>query len=148
VPIVFTGPIDQFFDYAAGPLGWRTLDFSWEHPPTGDFQGCAVMNYADLDVSWTRIIEFRHFHQERNYPSDRTVIAREFARFAEAGEEPYYPINRPQDRQRLDSYRELAAGLAQVHFGGRLGRYQYLDMDAAVAAALHICGDLPGGQNN
>ncbi|MDR1635141.1 MAG: FAD-dependent oxidoreductase [Bifidobacteriaceae bacterium] len=142
VPVVFTGPIDRYFGYAAGPLGWRTLDFDWGHPATGDFQGCAVMNYADLTEPWTRIIEFRHFHPERDYPSDQTVIAREFSRPAEVGDEPYYPINRPADRSRLERYRELAAATGGIWFGGRLGRYQYLDMDMAVAAAIALVAKL------
>jgi UDP-galactopyranose mutase len=142
VPVVFTGPIDRYFDQSAGPLGWRTLDFEWEHPATGDFQGCPVMNYADLDPAWTRIIEFRHFHPERDYPPDRTVIAREFPRQAGPEDEPYYPVNTPRDRQRLDRYRELAATEPDVKFGGRLGRYQYLDMDMAVASALAMAAEM------
>ncbi|MDR2453274.1 MAG: UDP-galactopyranose mutase, partial [Bifidobacteriaceae bacterium] len=136
VPVLFTGPIDRYFDYQLGELGWRTLDFEWERPEVGDFQGCAVMNYADLEPAWTRIIEFRHFHPERDYPAERTVIAREFSRLAGPGDDPYYPVGTPQDRARLERYRELAAAEAQVWFGGRLGRYQYLDLDMAVAAAL------------
>ncbi|MDR1186652.1 MAG: FAD-dependent oxidoreductase [Bifidobacteriaceae bacterium] len=142
VPVVFTGPIDRYFGYAAGPLGWRTLDFEWERPATGDYQGCSVMNYADLAEPWTRVIEFRHFHPERDYPADRTVIAREFSRLAAAGDEPYYPINTPEDRERLERYRALAAAEPEVWFGGRLGRYQYLDMDMAVAAGLTLADKL------
>ncbi len=81
-PVVYTGPLDRYFDYAEGRLGWRTLDFEVEVVPTGDFQGTAVMNYNDLDVPYTRIHEFRHFHPERDYPTDKTVIMREFSRFA------------------------------------------------------------------
>ncbi|MDR2373955.1 MAG: FAD-dependent oxidoreductase [Bifidobacteriaceae bacterium] len=146
VPVVFTGPIDRYFGHAAGPLGWRTLDFAWERPATGDHQGCAVMNYADLADPWTRVIEFRHFHPERDYPADRTIIAREFSRLAEPGDEPYYPVATPADRDRLERYRELASQEHEVWFGGRLGRYQYLDMDMAVAAALTLADKLvPAG---
>ncbi|MDR0594928.1 MAG: UDP-galactopyranose mutase [Bifidobacteriaceae bacterium] len=141
-PVVFTGPIDQYFGHSAGRLGWRTIDFEWSHPPTGDFQGCPVMNYADLDAPWTRVIEFRHFHPERDYPADRTVIAHEYSRPAGADDEPYYPINRPADRERLERYRQLAAAEPGVWFGGRLGRYQYLDMDMAVAAGLALAEKL------
>src|SRR5215813_10152544 len=103
-----TGPLDEYFGYAAGDLGWRTLDFDLEVLPTGDFQGTPVMNYADSDVPFTRIHEFRHFHPERDwYPKDKTVIMREFSRFADRGDEPYYPINAPQDRERLLAYREM-----------------------------------------
>lgn len=137
VPIVYTGPVDQYFDYAEGELGWRTLDFEREVLPTGDFQGTSVMNYADEDVPYTRIHEFRHFHPERRYPADKTVIMREFSRFAERGDEPYYPINTPDDRRRLLAYRDLAAAEPEVLFGGRLGTYQYLDMHMAIGSALN-----------
>ena len=95
VPVVYTGPVDRYFDYEEGYLGWRTLDFEREVLPTGDYQGTSVMNYADEEVPYTRIHEFRHFHPERKYPDDKTVIMREFSRFAEREDEPYYPINTP-----------------------------------------------------
>ncbi|MFT4044450.1 MAG: UDP-galactopyranose mutase [Gordonia sp. (in: high G+C Gram-positive bacteria)] len=139
-PVVYTGPLDRYFDHCAGRLGWRTLDFETEVLPTGDFQGTPVMNYNDADVPYTRIHEFRHFHPERtSYPVDKTVIMREYGRFATADDEPYYPINTPQDREILASYRELAKAEtrdAGVLFGGRLGTYQYLDMHMAIASAL------------
>lgn len=140
-PIVYTGPLDRYFDYSAGRLGWRTLDFDVEVLPIGDFQGTAVMNYNDADVPYTRIHEFRHFHPERadRYPKDKTVIMKEYSRFAEEDDEPYYPINTPEDREILAAYRELAAAETadqKVLFGGRLGTYQYLDMHMAIASAL------------
>lgn len=139
-PIVYTGPLDRYFDYAEGSLGWRTLDFETEVLPTGDFQGTPVMNYNDADVPYTRIHEFRHFHPERDtYPDDKTVIMREFSRFASDDDEPYYPINTPEDRAMLARYRERAAAELRdnkVLFGGRLGTYQYLDMHMAIASAL------------
>ncbi len=139
-PVVYTGPLDRYFDYSAGRLGWRTLDFETDVLDTGDFQGTPVMNYNDADVPYTRIHEFRHFHPERDsYPADKTVIMREFSRFAEADDEPYYPINTPEDRAKVSAYRDLAkAETAQrnVLFGGRLGTYQYLDMHMAIASAL------------
>lgn len=140
-PVVYTGPLDRYFDYSAGRLGWRTLDFDVEVLPIGDFQGTAVMNYNDADVPYTRIHEFRHFHPERadRYPKDKTVIMKEYSRFAEEDDEPYYPINTPEDRKILAAYRELAAQETandQVLFGGRLGTYQYLDMHMAIASAL------------
>jgi len=137
VPIVFTGPLDGYFEYAEGALGWRTLDFELEVQPVGDFQGTPVMNYADEDVMYTRIHEFRHFHPERDwYPDDKTVIMREFSRFADRGDEPYYPINTAEDRARLLKYRELAKREPSVLFGGRLGTYKYLDMHMAIGSAL------------
>ncbi|MFC6880048.1 MULTISPECIES: UDP-galactopyranose mutase [Actinomadura] len=139
VPTVYTGPLDRYFGFAEGELGWRTLDFELEVKPTGDFQGTPVMNYADEDVPYTRIHEFRHFHPERShYPADRTVIMREFSRFADRGDEPYYPINTPEDRDRLLRYRAMARGEDGVLFGGRLGTYKYLDMHMAIASALSM----------
>ncbi len=139
VPVVYTGPLDAYFGYEAGDLGWRTLDFDTEVLATGDFQGTSVMNYADEDVPFTRIHEFRHFHPERDwYPKDKTVIMREFSRFADRGDEPYYPINTAQDRARLLTYRQLAAREPGVLFGGRLGTYQYLDMHMAIGSALSM----------
>ncbi len=137
VPVMYTGPLDEYFAYAAGELGWRTLDFELEVLGTGDFQGTPVMNYADVDVPFTRIHEFRHFHPERDwYPKDKTVIMREFSRFASRGDEPYYPINTAQDRERLLRYREMADRERGVLFGGRLGTYKYLDMHMAIGSAL------------
>jgi UDP-galactopyranose mutase len=138
LPIVYTGAIDRYFDYVQGALSWRTLDFEKEVLNIGDFQGTTVMNYADADVPYTRIHEFRHFHPERDYPTDRTVIMREYSRFAERTDEPYYPVNTPADREGLLGYRELAKGEPDVFFGGRLGTYQYLDMHMAIGAALSM----------
>ncbi|MDQ1483550.1 MAG: UDP-galactopyranose mutase [Actinomycetota bacterium] len=136
IPVVYTGPVDQYFDYAHGRLGWRTLDFEREVVSTGDFQGTSVMNYADANVPYTRIHEFRHFHPERDYPSDKTVIMREFSRSASGHDEPYYPVNTPQDREQLLRYRDLGRAESGVLFGGRLGTYRYLDMHMAIGAAL------------
>ena len=138
VPIVYTGPVDRYFDHAEGELAWRTLDFEQEVLDVGDFQGTSVMNYPDADVPFTRIHEFKHFHPERRdaYPADRTVIMREYSRFAGRGDEPYYPVNTPADRERLLAYRALARGEKDVHFGGRLGTYRYLDMHMAIGSAL------------
>jgi UDP-galactopyranose mutase len=138
IPVVYTGPVDQYFDYSQGRLGWRTLDFEREVRPTGDFQGTSVMNYADADVPYTRIHEFRHFHPEREYATDKTVIMREFSRFAKGTDEPYYPVNTPQDREQLLKYRDLGRAERGVLFGGRLGTYKYLDMHMAIGAALSM----------
>ncbi len=139
VPVVYTGPIDRYFGHSEGVLGWRTLDFELEVLPTGDFQGTPVMNYADEDVPYTRIHEFRHFHPERDHPSDRTVIMREYSRFADRGDEPYYPIDTAGDRETLARYRAMAHAEKDVFFGGRLGTYKYLDMHMAIASALTMC---------
>lgn len=133
---VFTGPIDRFFEFRAGRLGWRTLDFQSEVLPVGDFQGTSVMNYADEDVRFTRIVEFRHFHPERSYPQDRTIITREYSRFAGSNDEPYYPIDTAADKKTFLAYSALARKEPNVLFGGRLGTYKYLDMHQAIGAAL------------
>ncbi|QNV40609.1 UDP-galactopyranose mutase [Rothia amarae] len=138
VPVIYTGPVDRYFDFAEGDLSWRTIDLEQEVLPIEDFQGCAVMNYPDADQPYTRIHEFRHFHPERDYTKDATVIMREFSRFAEKGDEPYYPVNTSVDREKLLAYRDLAKGEDKVLFGGRLGTYKYLDMHMAIGAALSM----------
>ncbi len=134
--IVYTGPIDRYFGYRHGALGWRTLDFELERLPVGDFQGTAVVNYPDPDVRFTRIHEFRHLHPERRYRQDRTLIMREYSRFAARADEPYYPIDTKADADRYQAYAALAAMEPNVVFGGRLGTYRYLDMHQAIGAAL------------
>ena len=138
VPVVYTGPVDRYFDFAEGDLSWRTIDLEEEVLPVEDFQGTSVMNYNDEDVAFTRIHEFKHFHPERDYTRDATVIMREFSRFAEKGDEPYYPVNTAVDREKLLKYRDLARGEDKVLFGGRLGTYKYLDMHMAIGAALSM----------
>ena len=138
VPIVYTGPVDEYFGYAEGELAWRTLDFEREVVDTGDFQGTSVMNYPDEDVEFTRIHEVRHFHPERDYPHDKSVIMREYSRFAVKGDEPYYPVNTAEDREKLLKYRDRARKEPMVLFGGRLGTYKYLDMHMAIGSALSM----------
>lgn len=142
--VLFTGPIDRYFGFKYGMLNWRTLDFEWSVENTVDFQGNAVINYSEEHFPFTRIHEFKHLHPERqkclNFP--HTVIAKEFSRFAEMGDEPFYPINSPIDRHLLAKYRELASLEKGIFFGGRLGRYQYLDMHMAIAAALKLFTEL------
>ncbi|MDX6300176.1 MAG: UDP-galactopyranose mutase [Nocardioidaceae bacterium] len=138
VPIVYTGPVDEYFRNSEGRLSWRTVDLEAEVKDTDDFQGTPVMNYADEDVPWTRIHEFKHFHPERSYPPGRTVIVHEYSRFAEDDDEPYYPVNTAEDRAKLLKYRDLARKEPMVLFGGRLGTYKYLDMHMAIGSALSM----------
>jgi len=138
VPIVYTGPVDEYFGHSEGRLSWRTVDLEAEVRDTDDFQGTPVMNYADEDVPWTRIHEFKHFHPERSYPPGRTVIVHEYSRFAEDDDEPYYPVNTADDRAKLLRYRDLARKEPMVLFGGRLGTYKYLDMHMAIGSALSM----------
>ena len=134
--VVYTGPLDAYFGFRYGHLGWRTLDLDVEVVDTPDFQGTSVMNYSDVDVPWTRIHEFQHLHPERSNDSGRSVIMKEFSRRAERDDEPYYPINTHEDRSMLHQYRDAAKQERNVLFGGRLGTYQYLDMHMAIASAL------------
>ena len=136
LPVVYTGPIDRYFNYEFGELGWRTLDFESEIIKSGDYQGTSVMNYADIDVPFTRIHEYRHLHPERGYQDEMTYISKEYSRFATGNDEPYYPINTEGDRETLSKYRDLIKGEKNVWFGGRLGSYKYLDMHMAIASAL------------
>ncbi len=139
VPVVYTGPLDAYFSNSAGELSWRTVDLEVSVEDVGDFQGTPVMNYADEEVPYTRIHEFRHFHPERDwYPKDKTVIVHEFSRFAKPDDEPYYPINTAEDREKLLAYRKLAQAETDVLFGGRLGTYKYLDMHMAIGSALSM----------
>ncbi len=125
-PTVYTGPLDAYFGNSEGAFTWRTLDFEQEVlETTGDFQGTTVVNYNDAEVPYTRILEFRHFHPERDYPTDKTVIVKEYSRFAGPGDEPYYPVNTPENRAKLLRYRELArkeTATANILFGGRSAR--------------------------
>lgn len=138
VKIIYTGPIDRYFQYKAGHLAWRTLDFEKKVEPVNSFQGTAVMNYADEDIPFTRIVEFRFFHPERKYSLHKTIIAREYARFANPEDEPYYPVNTARNRKIYQEYQALAAKEKNVFFGGRLGTYTYLDMHQAIGAALKL----------
>jgi len=138
VPIVYTGPVDEYFGNSEGRLSWRTVDLVAEVKEVDDFQGTPVMNYADEDVAYTRIHEFKHFHPERTYLPGKTVIVHEYSRFAEDDDEPYYPINTAEDRAKLLTYRKLAEQEPMVLFGGRLGTYKYLDMHMAIGSALSM----------
>ena len=136
IPTIYTGPIDRYFDYSEGRLGWRTTEFDRTVVPTGDFQGTAMMNYADEDVAYTRIVEYQHFHPGRDRPKDRSVIVYEYPRSAGQGDEPFYPIGAPSDRSLFRKYKERADKEPNIHFGGRLATYRYLDMHQTIGSAL------------
>lgn len=150
---IYTGPIDRFYDYEFGELKWRSLNLEKEVLDVDDFQGCPVMNYADLEPKYTRIHEFKHFHPERtNDPkyantayapeSGKTVIVREYSKTWQRGDEPYYPVNTAEDRATLTKYQARAREDENVIFGGRLGQYAYFDMDKTIAAALECFAEL------
>ena len=136
--VVYTGPIDKYFNYKHGILGWRTLDFETEILDLDDFQGNSVVNYCDAEPAYTRVHEFKHLHPERDHTLGKTVVMREFSRFAGEADEPYYPINTESDRKKLEKYREEVSKAKNTFFGGRLGSYQYLDMHMAIASALSL----------
>ena len=140
VPIVYTGPVDEYFGNSEGRLSWRTVDLESETLDVDDYQGTGVVNANDPEVPFTRELEFKHLHPERaaTYKKGRTIVVREYSRFAEEGDEPYYPINTAEDRAKLLKYRDLAQKEPMVLFGGRLGTYKYLDMHMAIASALSM----------
>ncbi len=132
--VFYSGPIDGYFDYQLGRLGYRTLDFE-EIRADGDYQGCAVMNYGDESVPYTRIAEHKYFSPWEDH--DATVCFAEYSRACEAGDTPYYPIRLTKEQAMLKSYVELAKQESGVSFVGRLGTYRYLDMDVTIAEALN-----------
>lgn len=138
LPVFYSGPIDAYFDFRHGALPWRGLRFEWEVKPVRDWQGTTVMNYADLDVPYTRIHEFKHFHPERKevYASEQTIICREYPADWKVGDIPYYPVNTDASAALLARYQEEAKALPNVIFGGRLGEYKYYDMDKVIRRAL------------
>lgn len=132
--IVYSGRIDEFFDKRFGALEYRTLDFETTlHEDIRDFQGNAVINYTELEVPYTRIIEHKHFEFNG---IDHTVVTREYPVPWHRDSVPYYPVNDAQNASRYERYRDLARAHNQVLFGGRLGEYRYYDMDQVVSSAL------------
>lgn len=131
--VFYTGPIDAWFKYEEGRLGYRTLDFVREDHK-GDYQGCAVMNYGDQTVPYTRISEHKHFSPWEQH--DDTVIFKEYSRECSEHDIPYYPIRLVNEKAMLNTYLEKARTQSKVSFLGRLGTYRYLDMDVTIAEAL------------
>ena len=130
--IVYTGMIDQFYDYKLGVLEYRSVRFETEELPMENYQGNAVVNYTEREVPYTRIIEHKHFEFGKQ---PTTIISREYSSEWKKGDEPYYPVNNALYQQ----YKELAVKEHKVIFGGRLGGYKYYDMDKVIAAALEMC---------
>ena len=132
---VFTGMIDEFFDFCYGALEYRTVTFETEVLDCDNYQGNAVVNYTDREVPWTRIIEHKHFEFGTQ---EKTVISREYSSEWRVGEEPYYPVNDEKNSALYRKYAALAAEEENVVFGGRLGAYRYYDMDKVIASALEL----------
>ncbi len=134
--VLYTGMIDEYFDYRLGELQYRSLRFEEEYMPDCDnYQGNAVVNYTERQVPYTRIIEHKHFEFGTG---EGTVITREYPADWKRGDEPYYPINDERNNRLFEAYRELAQKEEKVLFGGRLGQYKYYDMDKVIEAALDM----------
>ena len=131
--IVYTGPVDAYFDYQLGALQYRSVRFETEVLDTDNYQGNAVVNYTDSETPYTRIIEHKHFEFGTQ---EKTVISREYSTEWKPGDEPYYPVNDDKNSTLYSQYKELADKEKNVIFGGRLGEYRYYDMDKVIEAAL------------
>lgn len=139
--VFYTGPIDRYFQFRLGRLGYRTLDFE-RFVDEGDHQGTAVINYCDENVPFTRISEHKHFAPWEQDKFSKTVCFREYSRLAGEGDVPYYPIRLVNEKKMLDSYIALAKSESGVSFMGRLGTYRYLDMDVTITEALAACDQI------
>ena len=140
--IVFTGMIDEYYDYRFGELEYRSLRFETEDLPQENFQGNAVVNYTEAQVPYTRIIEHKHFEFgcQGGNATNHTVITREYPANWKRGDEPYYPMNDEKNNALYAKYKALADAEANVIFGGRLGMYKYFDMHHVIAEALACVG--------
>ena len=140
--VVYTGPIDAYFEYKLGTLEYRSVRFETELLDKPNFQGNAAVNYTDRETPWTRIIEHKWFEfgkDENGKELEKTVISREFSSEWKPGDEPYYPVNDEKNGALYKKYKELADKEENVIFGGRLGEYKYYDMDAVIASVLERC---------
>ena len=133
--IIYTGPIDEYFEYKYGPLEYRTVRFETEVLNEVNYQGNAVINYTEYEIPYTRIIEHKHFEFDTTSP--KTVISKEYSTTWRLGDEPYYPVNNDKNNELYLKYKNDADKLSNVHFGGRLGQYKYYDMDKVIIEALN-----------
>ena len=139
--VVFTGPIDAYYDYCYGTLEYRSLHFETEVLSVGNYQGVAGMNFTDIETPYTRIVEHKHFLFGEGNP-DRTVITREYPTLWKQGKEPYYPINNDKNNALYEQYRKRSEQEKKVIFAGRLGQYQYFDMDKVIESILKLTDTL------
>ena len=140
--VIYTGPIDAYFDFKLGTLEYRSVRFETELLDIPNFQGNAAVNYTDRETPWTRIIEHKWFEFGKDADGNdlpKTVISREFSSEWKPGDEPYYPVNDEKNGALYAQYKALAEKESKVIFGGRLGEYKYYDMDAVIASALELC---------
>jgi UDP-galactopyranose mutase len=139
--VIYTGPIDAYFNYQLGTLEYRSVRFEHQVLDTPNFQGNAVVNHTDSETPWTRIIEHKWFNYGKDETGNdlpKTVISREYSSEWKPGDEPYYPVNDEKNDRLYAEYRKLADGEDKIIFGGRLGEYKYYDMDAVIASALEL----------
>lgn len=140
--VIYTGPIDAYFNYSLGALEYRSVRFETEILNIPNFQGNAAVNYTDREIPWTRIIEHKWFEFGKDTSGNdipKTIISREYSSEWKQGEEPYYPVNDEKNMALYQSYKGLSKKETNVIFGGRLGEYRYYDMDQVIAAALELC---------
>ena len=143
--VIYTGPIDAYYDYQLGTLEYRSVRFETEVLDKPNFQGNAAVNYTDAETPWTRIIEHKWFQFGKDDDGNdlpKTVVSREYSSEWKPGDEPYYPVNDEKNGKLYEAYRKLADAEDKVIFGGRLGEYKYYDMDAVIASALAKCEEL------
>ena len=148
--VVYTGPIDAYFDYKLGTLEYRSVRFETELLDQPNFQGNAAVNYTDRETQWTRIIEHKWFEfgkDENGNDLPKTIISREYSSEWKPGDEPYYPVNDAKNSLLYSEYKKLADAENKVIFGGRLGEYKYYDMDQVIAAVLEKCEKEFVGEN-
>jgi UDP-galactopyranose mutase len=131
--IVFTGKIDEFFNYEFGQLEYRSLDFVHETHTTDNYQGVSQMNYCDIDVPWTRIVEHKHFNKTK---VNHTIITKEMPTVWTKDKVPYYPVNDTANQLKYHKYREKSEKLHNMIFGGRLSEYRYMDMHQVIGSAM------------
>ena len=137
--VIYTGPIDAYFNYSLGYLEYRSVRFETEVLDMPNFQGNAAVNYTDAETPWIRIIEHKWFEfgkDESGNDLPKTVISREYSSEWKPGDEPYYPVNDEKNSKLYEEYKKLADKETNVVFGGRLGEYKYYDMDKVIRAAL------------
>lgn len=141
--LVYTGAIDEYFDYKLGKLDWRTVSFETRIEDTPNFQGNAVVNYTSHNEPYTRVIEHKHFEMFGHdiYDCPKTVVSEEYSTEYKDGMDPYYPVNDERNNSLAERYRKLAELEEDVIFGGRLGRYKYYDMAPVIETVLKIFGD-------
>ena len=138
--LVYTGAIDEYFNYSLGKLDWRTVSFKTRVEETPNFQGNAVVNYTCHEQSYTRVIEHKHFEMfgQEVYDCPKSVVSEEYSTEYKDGMEPYYPVNDERNNQLADQYRKLAANEDNVVFGGRLAQYKYYDMAPVIEQVMKL----------